>query len=306
MQNGDPRDDRRPRTGRAGRPGPAARSARLCAAPPRAGLELLGHDGVRAASACWPASPSTASAPSSSRPATPRPRPPKAAPPPSQPPPPPTRPRPSNPPRRPAPLASSPPALAGLSARLDRLEAGDERLREAAAEALAAADLAQAAQTSRPFADQVDALRPLLPQSAALRALAGYAQTGAPSRAQLAIQLGAIADHVVVAAQEPAKDSGAFAHLTHVLAAVFTVRRVDRLTGDDPDAILARAQARADDGDLEGAVRALDQLSPAGRDAAAAWAAQAARRIAIDSLAASFRADAERDLGATAPPAAAN
>ena len=202
--------------------------------------------------------------------------------------------------------AAAPPALAGLSARLDRLESGDERLREAAAEALAAADLAQAAQTSRPFADQVEALRPLLPQSSALRALSAYAQTGAPSRAQLAIQLGAIADHVVVAAQEPAKDAGAFAHLTHVLAAVFTVRRVDRLTGDDPDAILARAQARADDGDLEGAVRALDQLSPAGRDAAAPWAAQAARRIAIDSLAASLRADAERDLGATAPPAAAN
>jgi hypothetical protein len=202
--------------------------------------------------------------------------------------------------------AIPPPALARLSARLDRLEAGDERLREAAAEALAAADLAQAAQTSRPFADQVDALRPLLPQSPALRALAGYAQTGAPSRAQLAIQLGAIADHVVVAAQAPAKDAGAFAQLTHVLAAVFTVRRVDRLTGDDPDAILARAQARADDGDLEGAVRALDQLSPAGRDAAAPWSAQASRRIAIDSLAASLRADAERDLAITAPPAATN
>ena len=103
-----------------------------------------------------------------------------------------------------APTAAStapPQALASLTTRLDRLESGDERLREAAAEALAAADLAQAAQTSRPFADQVEALRPLLPQSSALRALSLYAQTGAPSRAQLASTLDDIADHVVVAAQ---------------------------------------------------------------------------------------------------------
>jgi hypothetical protein len=203
-----------------------------------------------------------------------------------------------------APIAP-PPVIAGLSTRLDRLESGNDRLREAAAEALAAADLAQAAQTSRPFADQVEALRPLLPQSPALRALAAYAQTGAPSRAQLANALDTIADHIVVAAQEPAKDAGAFAHLTHMLAAVFTVRRVDRLTGDDADAVLARAQAHADDGDLEGAVHALDQLAPGGRDAAAAWRAQALRRIEIDALAATLRADAERNLATTAAPAPA-
>ena len=91
-----------------------------------------------------------------------------------------------------------------------------------------------------------------------------------------------------------------------MLAAVFTIRRVDKLTGDDPDAILARAQARADDGDLEGAVNALDQLSPAGRDAAAAWRGQAIRRIEIDRLAAQLRADAERSLALTAPPAPAD
>lgn len=203
-----------------------------------------------------------------------------------------------------APTQAPPPQqLAGLSARLDRLESGDERLREAASEALAAADLAQASQTSRPFPGEVEALRPLLPQSADLRALAAYAQTGAPSRSALAGELDAIADHVVVAAQEPAKNSGALAHLTHMLAAVFTVRRVDRLTGDDPDAILARAQAKADDGDTEAALRALDQLSPAGRDAAAPWRAQAMRRIEIDRLTAAIRADAERTLAVTTPPA---
>jgi hypothetical protein len=196
---------------------------------------------------------------------------------------------------------SGPPALASLAARLDRLDTSDQRLRQAAAEALAAADVGQAAQTSRPFADQIEALRRLLPDSPDLRTLAGYAATGAPSRAALAMQLDGLADRVAVAAREPPRDSGALAHLGHMLAAVFTIRRVDRLTGSDPDAILARAQRRADDGDIEGAVGELDGLSAQGREAAAGWRAGAERRIEIDRLTAAIRANAERDLDAAAP-----
>jgi Tfp pilus assembly protein PilN len=194
-----------------------------------------------------------------------------------------------------------PPALASLTARLDRMDADDQRLRQAAAEALAAADVGQAAQTSRPFADQLTTLQRLLPDSADLHTLVGYAATGAPSRAALAMQLDGLADRVAVAAREPPKDSGALAHLAHMLAAVFTIRRVDRLTGADPDAILARAQAHADDGDIEGAVAELDGLSVPGRDAAATWRAEAERRIEIDRLTAAIRAGAERDLAAASP-----
>jgi Tfp pilus assembly protein PilN len=196
------------------------------------------------------------------------------------------------------------PALASLTARLDRMDADDQRLRQAAAEALAAADVGQAAQTSRPFADQLTTLQRLLPDSADLHTLAGYAATGAPSRAALAMQLDGLADRVAVAAREPPRDSGALAHLAHMLAAVFTIRRVDRLTGADPDAILARAQAHADDGDIESAVAELDGLSVPGRDAAAGWRAEAERRIEIDRLTAAIRAGAERDLADASPPLA--
>jgi Tfp pilus assembly protein PilN len=203
------------------------------------------------------------------------------------------------------PAGSPAPALASLTARLDRVDADDQRLRQAAAEALAAADFGQAAQTSRPFADQLTTLQRLLPDSADLHTLSGYAATGAPSRAALAMQLDGLADRVAVAAREPPKDSGALAHLAHMLAAVFTIRRVDRLTGADPDAILARAQADADDGDIESAVAELDGLSPPGRDAAATWRAEAERRIEIDRLTAAIRAGAERDLADASPPLAA-
>lgn len=196
---------------------------------------------------------------------------------------------------------AAPADLASLTARLDRLSADDQRLRQAAAEALAAADVGQAAQTSRPFADQLVTLQRLLPDSPDLRTLAGYAASGAPSRAALAMQLDGLADRVAVAAREPPKDSGALAHLGHMLAAVFTIRRVDRLVGSDPDAILARAQAHADDGDIEGAVAELDNLAP-GRDAAATWRGEAERRIEIDRLTAAIRTDAERDLAQPQQP----
>jgi hypothetical protein len=197
---------------------------------------------------------------------------------------------------------AAPTDLASLTARMDQLSADDQRLRQAAAEALAAADVGQAAQTSRPFADQLVTLQRLLPDSPDLRTLVGYAASGAPSRAALAMQLDGLADRVAVAAREPPKDSGALAHLGHMLAAVFTIRRVDRLTGSDPDAILARAQAHADDGDIEGAVAELDNLSAPGRDAAGAWRAEAERRIEIDRLTAAIRDSAERDLAEPQQP----
>ncbi|HEX4197065.1 MAG TPA: mitofilin family membrane protein [Caulobacteraceae bacterium] len=197
---------------------------------------------------------------------------------------------------------AAPSDLASLTARIDRLSADDQRLRQAAAEALAAADVGQAAQTSRPFADQLATLQRLLPDSPDLHTLAGYAASGAPSRAALAMQLDGLADRVAVAAREPPPDSGALAHLAHMLAAVFTIRRVDRLTGSDPDAILARAQARADDGDIEGAVAELDNLSAPGREAAGAWRAEAERRIEIDRLTTAIRGGAERDLAQAQPP----
>jgi len=193
--------------------------------------------------------------------------------------------------------AQPPAALAGLAARLDRLQAQNDRLRQASAEALAAADLSQAAQSSRPFIGEVEALRRLLPDSAELNALAAYAAAGAPSRAALAMQLDDLGDRVAVAARTPPKDSSVFANVAHMLAAVFTIRRVDRTTGSDPDAMLARAQAMADDGDIEGALRQIDALSPQGRDAAAVWRAEAERRIAVDRLTAAIRANAARDLG---------
>ena len=92
------------------------------------------------------------------------------------------------------------------------------------------------------------------------------------------------------------------ARAAHVLAAIFTLRRIDRISGNDPDAVLARAQRRADDGDIEGALRELAALPPAGQPPLAAWKARALRRAEIDRVVANIRAGAVSDLAVVSSP----
>ncbi|QUD86989.1 COG4223 family protein [Phenylobacterium montanum] len=195
-----------------------------------------------------------------------------------------------------APEAAPSAEVRAISGRLDRLEADQHRAAHAAAEALAAADLSEVSQGSLPFEGQLAAVDRLLPDSADLRALRPLAAVGAPSRAALASELSGLADRAAVAARAPAPDAGVLTQIAHALASVFTVRRVDKVNGASPDAVLARAQAHANDGDIEGALKALDGLPKGGQAVLADWRAQAQRRVAIDRRIAALRAGALRDL----------
>jgi len=72
--------------------------------------------------------------------------------------------------------------------------------------------------------------------------------------------------------------------------------------GSGPDAVLARAERLVGDGDLQGALRALDQLPAAGREAVAPWRLRAERRAEIDRAAAALRARALSSLASSAHP----
>jgi len=197
----------------------------------------------------------------------------------------------------PAPAGPTPsPELRALSGRVTQIEADQRRAARAAAEALAAADLSEAAQSSQAFEGQLAAVDRLLPDSPDLRALRTLAAAGAPSRPALAAELAGLADRAAVAARAPAPDAGVLAQITHALASVFRVRRVDRVSGDSPDAILARAQQRANDGDVAGALKAVDGLPAGGRAVLADWRARAQRRIDIDRHISALRTAALRDL----------
>ncbi|OZA79429.1 MAG: hypothetical protein B7X77_02850, partial [Caulobacter sp. 39-67-4] len=107
----------------------------------------------------------------------------------------------------PIPLEGAAPTVVGADAEIERLEtrlalleAGQKGVLDAAAASLAAAALAEAAQTSGSFEEELASLERVLPMSADLRALSRLAQTGAPTRAGLAAEFESLAARAATAA----------------------------------------------------------------------------------------------------------
>lgn len=193
-------------------------------------------------------------------------------------------------------IAQAPPPasedVAQLEGRVAVLETGQQRALDAAGAALAAATLADAARTARPFAEELAGLERVLPLSPDLRALGRLAQQGAPTRAGLADEFETLAGRTAVAARDPGRNADFLARLRHALSSVVSIRQVGATQGNTPDAVLARAQKLLNEGDIEGALTDLETLPPAAQTVLAPWRAAAERRIEIDRHIAAIRADA--------------
>lgn len=197
--------------------------------------------------------------------------------------------------------AAAPAALLGdIEARLARLETQERADAQAAAQALAAAALIEAAQGSRPFAGEAAAVRALAPPSTEMTQLTRLAAEGAPSRSSLAAGFAAYAGLAASAIHAPKAGDGLGARIVHALSKIVTIRPVGPTRGDSPDAILARAELRIAEGDLERALPLLDRLPPGARDALAPWRARADRRLEIDRALAALRLRALQSLTAAA------
>ena len=189
----------------------------------------------------------------------------------------------------------SPPAsenVARLEGRVVVLEAGQQRALDAAGAALAAATLADVADGARPFAEQLAGLERVLPPSPELRALARLARDGAPTRAGLADDFETVASRAAVAARDPGRNADFLARLRHALSSIVSIRQVGSTQGDTPDAILGRAQRSLNEGDIEGALAALQNLPAPAQTVLAPWRVAAERRVEIDRHIAAVRADA--------------
>ena len=195
-----------------------------------------------------------------------------------------------------APAAPNAEAINRLAQRIDALEVEQSRTAEAAASALAAAALMEAAQTSRPFAEELAALDAVSPPSAELRALRRVAERGAPPRSALAASFPDYAARAAGAARAPGESAGLMTRLAAALSRVVTLRQVGDVPGKGVDALLARAERQVEEGDLDHALRTLDGLPPGGRDALAPWRAAAETRADIDRRISSVRVQALEDL----------
>jgi hypothetical protein len=190
-----------------------------------------------------------------------------------------------------------------LSERLNALEAQQARTAGAAAAALAGAALVEASQASRPFSEELAAMERAAPAAAGrLAELKRLAVVGAPSRSALAASYPDYAARAASASRAPADGAGFFARVAYALSRVVTVRQVGEVKGDGADAVLARAERLVEDGELDAALRTLDALSPAAREAMAPWRLRAERRAEIDRRVSAVRGEALEALALAARP----
>jgi hypothetical protein len=186
--------------------------------------------------------------------------------------------------------------VGALSARVSALESHEKGTTGAAAAALAAAALIEASQGSRPFPEELAAVRAASPAAPELAVLSRLAETGAPSRAALAASYPDYAARAASAALAPGEGAHLSDRIVYALSRIVTLRRVGEVEGPEPDAVLARAERLVADGDLDRAIRTLDALPLRAREAMAPWRIRAERRAEIDRQVAALRARALADL----------
>ncbi len=184
-------------------------------------------------------------------------------------------------------LAALTSAQAALEARIAHLEGIEPSvtMKRAAAE-LALANLVRVSGTPDPFAAELQTFRALMPGASEANALAPIALRGAPTQGALAERFPGMAAKAL-AAENSGKATSWLGRLWANIGNVIVVRRIGDVAGQDSESILARAGARLNQGDLDGAIAAVKTLKGAARGAAQGWldAALARQAIARDTAA---------------------
>ena len=179
-----------------------------------------------------------------------------------------------------------------LAARLARLEAALPELAAAigkenngaksAAAAIAFANLRAAVSDGRPYATELDTISALVPSVGDLGVLPAYAEKGIPTVPDLARSF-VVAKEGAQVATAPASSGSLVDTLMASAQSLVTIKRIDEpTTGQGPGAALARAKAALDQGDLAAAVKEVETLDGASREAFAAWLGQAHARLSAD------------------------
>jgi len=172
-------------------------------------------------------------------------------------------------------------AQGALEARIAHLEGIDPTvtMRRAAAE-LALANLVRASATPGPFVAELQTFRALMPDVREAGELAPIAQRGAPTQVTLAQRFADMAARAL-AAEKSGKATSWLGRLWANIGNVIVVRRVGDVGGADSESILARAGARLNGGDLDGALAQMKALKGPARAAAQGWLNDALARQAI-------------------------
>jgi hypothetical protein len=190
--------------------------------------------------------------------------------------------------------ADAGPELNALSERIAKIESvlpeligaiGKETAdAKSAAAAIAFANLRAALSEGRPYAAELDTLGALAPGIGDLGVLPAYAEKGIPTLPELTRSFAAARDEALAAATAPPSDSF-FDNLLASAQSLVTIKRIDEEpAGEGPSAAPAKAKAALDKGDLADAIKQVETLEDAPRQAFSAWLGAAHARLGADAI----------------------
>ncbi len=176
--------------------------------------------------------------------------------------------------------------------RLDHIGGAYQR---GAAMVVAIGDIDRAVARSEPFESVLQSLTLLISDDApvgdAMAALEPLAASGAPSLTELKGDYGSMASRVLLA------EEGEKTLADEVSNNVFGILKMrpagGDVAGDNSRAVLARAQSRLSDDDLEGAITELEMLGEAASAAAVGWIERAQSRLSAEAAVVDLRAYAQ-------------
>ncbi len=152
-----------------------------------------------------------------------------------------------------------------------------------AALALSLADLARAAQEGKPFAAELEAIQVLTDVAAPSVNLQAFSETGMKSEDALAGAFSRLS-HDILMAERAAEARTFVQQLGLGLQSMFSVREKGEVEGETTGAILARAEVRLGEQNLQGAVREMSGLAGAAADTAKNWVNEASARVEMNSF----------------------
>ncbi len=208
--------------------------------------------------------------------------------------------------------------VTSLGGRLDKVDAAlaDRRQQALRAEAtiLAVGQLRAALAASKPFAKQLAAVRAMVPGdgdiNGVLDQMQPYADSGVETSDDLTRDFNRLAPNLVRTAVVGDGRSWWRQALYHIESVVSIRRTGADAPGDSTGAVVARAEAKLDEDDLQGAIAMLQGLNGAAADLASPWLHDAQHRVAVDAAESDLsriaigRVSTGTSTGAgTAPPA---
>jgi hypothetical protein len=159
-------------------------------------------------------------------------------------------------------------------ARAEQIEADAAAAAEMAMQRAALAQVSAALESGAPFADALVDV-PNVPE-----ALAAVAEQGVPTLAGLRAEFPDAARDALRNAQSIPADASAIERIAAFLRQQTNARSLSAREGDDPDAVLSRAEATLNDGDLASTLEELSVLPEGAIASLGGWIAQAETRVA--------------------------